>query len=203
MANPKTQTIITPSIDELLSELGGQTWQPPARPSGASAIAKNVRLLMWPEIVSQLAEKLAGPDAPGLVLPAAMPPRHPHSSHAGLLCHAPKNLEELNLEVPKQRGAQRRPVLNLLQDIANGNYNGRDLPSLADGERLPLATLLTILLLNRKMYVDNSYLRSLWDSRAHACIMGVLANVTRRYVVCDNEDGTLYLVRDFYAPTEN
>lgn len=184
------------SADDILSALGGAVWAPPV--STKVATGPNAIPLVWGDCVTTMAEKLGSIGPTPFVLPASLPPRHPYSRQAGLLAMPPSDLQYINSPIPSARGSQRRPTLNLLVDIINGQYNGKAIPNMAAGEELPLTLVLGILMLNGEMYQTNSFLRTLWDGRHASCLLGALARVSNRFVICDHRSGNISLVQDFY-----
>lgn len=186
------------SADDILSALGGAVWAPPVRPNGSRPVGPTSIPLIWPDSVTLMAEKLGDIGPTPFALPASLPPRHPYSKERGLLAMPPANLDLINAPIPGKRGEQRRPTLNLLADIINGQYNGKAIPNMAEGESLPLALVLGILLLNPGMYSKNSFFRTLWDGRHGTCLLGAIARVSNRFVVCDHNTGMIDLIQNWY-----
>ena len=189
------------SADDILAALGGAVWAPPVRANGSRPAGPTAIPLVWPDSVTLMAEKLGDIGPTPFALPASLPPRHPYSKERGLVAMPPAQLEMINAPIPP-RGSQRRPTLNLISDLVHGQYNGRPIPNMAEGESLPLALALGILLLNPGMYSKNSFFRTLWDGRHGTCLLGAIARVSNRFVICDHNDGMISLVQDWYEAKE-
>jgi hypothetical protein len=111
---------------------------------------------------------------------------------------APSDLEDLNGPV-KTRIKRPRPASQLLFSLAWGNYGNLKLPSIAEGEKLPLAVLLTVLnSVPSTLFKEAKFLKKLQTLKGGTSVLSVIADRIGRYV-CITDDFHIVATAELFA----
>lgn len=196
VSKPKNGPVKTGKVDpallsaDFLAALAEVQWEPPAKAKASKAdkADKAELLIQWPDSITAAAAALEPP----MALPDALPGR---GKNVGQLVSGPSSgaLKGgcLSRPIPQKRDRGDDHLVFLLE-VAHGRYGTRQLPSLADGDRLPLVVLLAILKGRPECY-GKTKATTILHASGQTCVMGMLANVMGRHVALDDEFN-LYVV---------
>lgn len=171
-------------LSAFLRAVEGATWEPPTvEKAERRKNGSNERPLHWSAGIIKASEVLD---------PVFHLPYHrPRSTPAGFtpdVASAPRDLTTLGDKI--QRYAKRNAGSSLfLSDLIYGQFNTAGgiipIPSLVDGQGLPLIALLSILPLTGEMYRETKYLRSLHGTNS---LLQTIADRTARYCYIDDRE---------------
>lgn len=172
---------------DLLSALDeAGDWGIPPAASGSAGKASRSPLppIAWPDDLAALAESLG----------VALPPSPPRERPAGapdrwLIATAPADLTALNAPIP-EAPERAKGAAPLLYGVMHGRFTTASghvvgLPSMANGQPLPLIVLLKVLSKAPNLVGKVKYVRSLCGGRQ--TIMGNLADKSGRYCFLDSD----------------
>ena len=170
---------------DLLSALdaAGDWGIPPAASGGAGKGSRSsLPPIAWPDDLAALAESLG----------VALPPSPPRERPAGapdrwMIVAAPADLTALNAPIP-EAPERAKGAAPLLYGVMHGRFTTAtghvvSLPSMANGQPLPLIVLLKVLSKAPNLVGKVKYVRSLCGGRQ--TIMGNLADKSGRYCFLD------------------
>lgn len=177
-------------LSVFLAAVEGAAWEPPAvdRPEKRKN-ASSEPAIHWSSEIIRLAEALD----PVFSLPYY----RPRSTPAGFtpaVASAPRDLTTLGSYIP--RYAKRNAGSSLfLSDLIHGQFNTKAgiiaIPSIVDGQPLPLVVVLSLLNRLSEMYSETKYLRTLHGSNS---LMQTISDRTGRY--CYIDDGENLRISD-------
>lgn len=186
-------------LDDLLADLdSADDWAPEASGVAVRVAKADLPPIAWDEQTVTLAA------AAGVTLPPT-PPRDRPAGIPGpdrwLLVAAPADLESLNRPIPTapERAKGAAPLLYSLMHGRYSDKSGRiiTLPSMADGQGLPLVALLKILSKAPELTAKVGYLQRLIGKGRHN-ILSNLADKSGRFAYL-SADGKLYLTAEPFA----